>query len=208
MRYWLLFLLLWGVVVSVPAQERNASEAVVEEIKGIPFFMYAEPVEKYDVVGKAISFKETMKLAASNRSNVRQKAEKLVDMVLKKKKEDKLPPFDAIIVDIDRDKTHIIKFEGPVSRRARVKQVKDVPLYFFSHPVAPYDTVAVLPPDFSRWAKRNLLYDKINSMVGRVKKKAEKGEIGAFDALIYNPEDLSAVAIKFPDSHTDSLQLK
>ncbi len=197
MRFLFVFFLFLGLVASAQEQKRDASEAVVDEIKGIPFFMYAEPVEKYEMVGKALSFKETIKLVATG-GNVHQKAEKLVDMVLKMRSEEKLPPFDAIIVDIDRDKTHIIKFEGQISHRARVKRVEDVPLYFFSHPVTSYNKIADLPADFSLWAKRNLLYDKINSMVRRVKKKEINGEIGAFDALIYNPDDLSAVAIKFP----------
>ena len=206
MRYVIVFLFVLQAMVPAQAQDKKASEALVEEISGVPFFMYAVPLDTYEVVGKALSFKEMLKLSTHQKSTVRQKVQKLVGTVLKKREEGKLAAFDAIIVDIDRDKTQVIKFAGKVSHRAKVARVKEVPLYFFSKPIAPYDTVAHLPPDFSRWAKRNLLFDKINSMVGRIKKKEEKGDIGAFDALIYNPDDLSAIAVKFKESAVDSMQ--
>jgi len=194
-----LFILLVFLQIAVTPhyQKFEASEAVVEEVKGVAVFMYAEPLDSFVILGKAVTFREIIKIASLENASVRKKAEKIVDMVLQKKENGKIPAFDAIIIDIVNDKTHVIKFKGDKSLRARVVRVDDVPLYFFSKPAANYVIVDSLDADFSLYAKRNMLSDKINSMVGRTVKKAEKGEIGKFDAMIFNPDDLSAVTIQF-----------
>jgi len=190
-------LVLFQIAITPYNQKSDAPEAIVEEVKGIPIFMYSEPIESYEILGKAMTFKEIISIATLDKTSVHEKAEKIVDMVLQKKENGDIPDFDAIIIDIIDDKTHVIKFNENKSLRAKVKNVKDVPLYFLSKPATNYTVVDSLNADFSLYAKRNLLYDKINSMVKRTIKKSEKEEIGKFDAMIFDSNNLSAVTIRF-----------
>jgi hypothetical protein len=181
------------------ADERKAADAVVESIDGIPIFMYSTPIANFEVIGKAVSFGEHLKFALDDQSNDREKAEHLVAKTLQKVEDGEKAPFDAIIIDLNRDTTRLIRFKGEKSTHATVTRVKDVPIYFFAQPTVPYLKVADLPRDMSRRAERNLLFDRINSMVGRTVKKEKNGAIEQFDALIFDPETLSAVAIRFDE---------
>ncbi len=185
------------LTIGIEARERASSPAVVNVVDGVPVFMFAEPVVEFQRAEKTLSVKNMFKLASDGDETPRDKVHKLIGMIRHRVEEGKITCFDAVIVDIRNDYYDAICFKGEKSLQANVHTVKDVPIYFFSKPTEPYDTVAVIPAEYSRRAKRNFLYDKIKSMVGRILKKEKKKEIGQFDALIYNPDDLSAVAIRF-----------
>jgi hypothetical protein len=184
--------------LSLQAQDKNTSAATVEEISGIPMFLYASPVEKYEVVGKAGSFGDLIKLTAEVTATVNDKAKKLVSMSKARLEKGKTPPFDAIIVDVDHDKTQTIKFKNGKSLKANAQEVEGILVFFFSKPDTPYKKVTDLEPDFSiRASNGGMLYDKVLSMIKRTNKKVKGGELKKFDAIIFNPEDLSGTAIAF-----------
>ncbi len=179
------------------AQERKSSLATVEKVSGIPVFIYSTPVNDYDIVGKAVSAKHILMAAIDESSTIRQKATMLVEKAIERKGNGKNKDFDAVIIDLNNDKMHIIKFKGELSLKAKVIEENGIPVYLFSVPVDEYQTVTKLPPDMSLYAKRGFLIDKIVSMTNRLLKKEEKGEVEAFDAVIINPDDLSMTLIKF-----------
>ena len=184
--------------LSLQAQNKNTSAATVEEISGVPVFLYASPVDKYEVVGKAGSFGDIIKLTVDETASVNDKAQKLVSMAKARLEKGKTPPFDAIIVDVDHDKTQTIKFEESKSLKANAQEVEGILVFFFSKPDTPYEKVTDLDPDFSvRASNGGMLYDKVLSMVKRTNKKVKSGELNKFDAIIFNPEDLSGTAIAF-----------
>ncbi len=184
--------------ILVKAQERKALPATVEKVEGLPVFVYSLPLGDYEIVGKAVTAGHIIKLAVDEISTVREKTGQLVKKALERNEKGKIPAFDAIIIDLDKEKAHAIKFKGGNdSRKAKVLDQDGVPLYFFAEPDGVYKVVASLPADYSLRAGRGLLYDKIKSMVNRTLKKEERGEVEKFDAVIINPDDLSEQLIRF-----------
>ena len=191
------FIMLLLSVVNAIGQERKASLATVEKVGGVPLFLFSQPVEKYEVVGKAVSGGKVFGLVIDETLNVSDKAQKMVEKALAREKEGKVPAFDALLVDIDKMKSKVIKFKNGASLKAHVLKENGVPVYFYAKPDDDYEVVARLPADYSLYAARNLLVDKIVSSVNRVLKKEKSGEVGHFDAVMFNPDDLSTTLIKF-----------
>jgi len=174
--------------------------ATVEKISDFPIFIFAKPVSEYEEVGKALSFKEMMSLTLDEESTAREKTVKIVDYALERLKKEKISDFDAIILDLDRDKARVIKFKSGVSLEAKVSNCQDIPLYFFSQPTQVYEVVGELEADYSARASRGFMFDKIRSMVKRTLKKLENNEVKAFDAIIINPDNLSEKLIVFKNN--------
>jgi hypothetical protein len=190
-------LALIALVFTLNAQDKKTSPAVVEKVSEIPFFILSTPDAEYEMVGKAVTAGNIISLAVDENSTVSEKAVKLVNKALERVKKEKVPEFDAIIVDLFKENSRAIKFKNGVSTKAKVKEIDNVPVYFFSKPVDPYEEVGTLPADFSLRAERGMLLDKIESMINRTIKKAENGEIEKFDAVIISPDDLSLKTIRF-----------
>ena len=184
-------------MVNVIAQERKASLATVEKVNGVPLFLFSQPVEEYEVVGKAVSGGNVFGLVVDESSGISTKAQRMVENALNRVKNGKVPAFDAILVDIDKMKSKAIKFKNGASLKANVLKENGVPVYFYAKPDDDYEVVAQLPADYSLYAARNLFIDKIVSSVNRILKKEKSGEVGHFDAVIFNPDDLSTTLIKF-----------
>jgi len=172
--------------------------AIVEKVSDVPVFFFSKPVAKYDVIGKAMSFSDMLKMASDQKSNVRQKAEKIVKIAQKRVENSKITAFDALIIELENDKVFAIKFKSEISKKAKIDNYGDVPVYFFCEPNDKYKLVKKLDADFSLRAKNGgSLYDKINSMVKRTIKKRKDLELEYFDAIIINPDDLSEKLINF-----------
>lgn len=193
----LLSIILFVFLAFTANVKKENSIANVEKISNIPVFVYATPTAEYEVLGKAVAVKSILMIAANDTASVRDKANILIQEALKRKQEGKNPEFDAIIIDPDHDKMRIIKFKGTASTEAEVTRFDEVPLFFFSTPKNGYKTVETLPADMSLYAKRGVLSDKIQSIMNRVIKKKEKGEVKDFDAVIISPDNLSLRLIKF-----------
>ncbi len=179
------------------AQEKMASLAIVEKVETIPVFILSEPVADYEVVGKAISTGFAVKIALNETSGISSKTKEIIQQTIRRKEKGKIGDFDAIIIDLYKEKSMAIKFMDKVSLEAKVKEVEGVPVYLYAKPIGKYKEIAVLDADFSMRAKRGLLLDKLESMMHRTVKKEENGEVGKFDAVIVNPEDLSEKLIVF-----------
>ncbi len=179
--------------------DKNDHYANVENVSDIPFFVFSEPVSDYEVIGKAMSFNDMIKMVADQKSSVRQKAEKMVKVAQKRVKNEKLGEFDALIIQLENDKVLAIKFKTNISNKAKINNYEgDIPVYFFNEPEEEYELVTELKAEYSLRAERSgMLFDKINSMVNRTIKKREKGEVKDFDAIIINPDDLSEKLITF-----------
>ena len=186
------------VVYAFTPSGRKSSPATVSVVSDVPFFIFSEPVADYEIVGKALSVSNIIKLAVDEESTIEQKAEDVVALAVSRKEKGKIPEFDALILDLENEKAHAIKFKGEISLKAKIKECKGVPVYLFATPDDEYDTIAELPADFSlRAQKSGMLYDKIKSMINRTLKKEEAGETEQFDAVIIDPKDLSETLIKF-----------
>lgn len=178
--------------------ERKVSMAVVDKIDGVPVFVLAKPVAEYEEVGKAVSAGQMVKLGVNKVVGVYDKFKSVVEAAKRRKKKGKLSNFDALMIDLDNEKAIAVKFKNPGDNtKAEVTKYEGVPVYFFSKPVKKYEVVAELEADYSLYAARNLLIDKINSMLNRTIKKEKNGKVKKFDAVIINPEDLSEELIIF-----------
>jgi hypothetical protein len=186
------------VVYAFTPSGRQSSPATVSIVSDVPLFIFSEPVADYEIVGKALSVGNMIKLAVDEESTVEQKAEDVVAFAMTRKEKGKVPEFDALILDLENEKAHTIKFKGEVSLKATIKECEEVPVFLFATPDDEYEVVAELPADYSSRAQRNgMLYDKIKSMINRTLKKEEAGEVKQFDAVIIDPKDLSETLIKF-----------
>jgi len=184
-------------IIGVKAQERKVSLATVEKVTGVPIFLFSLPTEGYEVVGKAATGAHIVKISIDKTTSLNDKTKALVATALSRKEKGKIPELDGIIIDLDKEKIFAVKFNNGVSLSADVLRMNEVPVYIFSTPNDEYDVVAKMEADYSAYASRGLLYDKIKSMVNRVVKKEEAGEVGSFDAIIINADDLSETLIKF-----------
>jgi len=174
----------------------NEHYATVEKISDVPVFLFSKPVSEYEIVGKAMSFSDMVRVGVDQESSVREKAEKVVKIAQKRVKDGKISAFDALIIQLENDKVLAIKFKSDISTKAKIDNFGDLPVYFFNKPDEEYKDVTKLKADYSQRAKRNgMLYDKIKSMVKRTLKKRDNGEVENFDAIIINPDDLSETLI-------------
>jgi len=192
----ILIVLTFGLVAFTTMN--NEHFAVVEKISDVPFFVFSKPVSEYEIVGKAMSFSDMVKMGVDQERSVSEKAEKVVKIAQKRVKDGKIPAFDALIVQLENDKVLAIKFKSGISTQAKLENFGDLPVYFFNKPDEDYDVVTHLKADYSLRAARNgMLIDKLQSMVKRTLKKRENGEVENFDAIIINPDDLSETLINF-----------
>ena len=197
MKRLLLVLLMLGMFIAIHAQEKRSIPAKVERVLDIPVFVFSIPAADYEVVGKAVTAGNIIKVAVDESSTVSDKIEQIVRKALDRKENGKIPAFDAIIVDLNRERIQAITFTNEPSLEAIVLLPEDVPVYFFATPEGKYSVVGELPADYSLRAQRGLLLDKVESMMRRTLKKEEEGEVEKFDAVIISPDDLSEQLIVF-----------
>jgi len=194
----LLFVLVSLILLSFTS-DNNEHFATVEKVSDVPIFIFSKPISEYEVVGKAMSFNDMIKMVTDGKSTVRQKAEKIVKTARKRVKDEKISNFNALIIELDKDKVHAIKFKSDVSTKAKIDNYDDnIAIFFFCEPDEEYEIVEQLEADYSlRAARSGMLFDKIRSMVDRTIKKQKDGEIKSFDAIIISPDDLSEKLIIF-----------
>ncbi len=192
-----LVLLMSVLVITIHAQEKRSIPAKVETVLDIPVFIFSIPAAEYEVVGKAVTAGHIIKVGVDESSTVREKTKEIVRKALDRKEKGKVPAFDAILVDLNRERIQAITFTNEPSLDAIVLLPEDVPVYFFSVPKGKYRVVEELPADFSLRAQRGLLLDKVESMMRRTLKKEAAGEVEKFDAVIISPDDLSEQLIVF-----------
>jgi len=197
MKKTLFILLMAGFVLTIKAQEKKSIPAIVKRVSDIPVFIFSLPTAEYEIVGKAVTSGHIIKVAVDEGATVSDKTQQIVKKALSRKEKGKIPEFDAIIIDLNKENIKAIKFKNSVSLSATVLLVEDVPVYFFSAPDGKYNVVEELAADFSLRAQRGLLLDKVESMMRRTVDKEAKGEVKKFDAVIINPDDLSEQLIVF-----------
>ena len=185
-------------IVFLSFSSDNVHFATVEKVLGVPVFLFSKPVSNYEIIGKVMSFTDMLKMAADQKSSVRKKTEKIVQIAQKRVKEEKISAFDALIIELENDKVFAIKFKSEISTKAKIDNYGDLPVFFFNEPDEEYEIVTKLKADYSLRAERSgMLLDKIKSMVKNTLKKEKKGELEKFDAIIINPDDLSETLINF-----------
>jgi len=194
-----LYFILLGFGLFAFKSDKTKHFATVEEVDDFPIFVFSKPVADYNIVGKALSFNDAFKLIADQKSTIRKKTKMVVDFALNRVKNGKIPQFDALIFELDRDKVHAVKFKSEVSLKAEIIDYnEEIPVFFFCEPNEKYSVVATMEADYSiKAANSGFLYDKINSMINRTLRKRENKEVKNFDAIIISPNDLSEKLIVF-----------
>jgi len=71
----LLFILVF--LIQLKAQEHKHFYAVVEKISGIPIFIFSTPISKYQVVGKAVTTGNAIKITLNEKATIREKNRKI-----------------------------------------------------------------------------------------------------------------------------------
>ena len=184
-------------VLPAKAQKDNFRTAIVQEISGVPVFLFSEPLEPYKIVGKAEQNMEILLMDVANYTSITKKAKLMVDAARVRQQKGKLGEFDAIYVDLELSRSLAIKFTSGFSLKARTTKVRNVSVFFFSKPLNEYEEVVRLPSKSGNYEENGLLQDKVKSMINRALRRVKEGDIPAFDGIIFNPDDLSATAIKF-----------
>jgi len=180
---------------------KNEYFATVEKVADVPVFIFSKPVSEYEIVGKAMSFGDMIKMATDEKSTIRQKTEKIVKTAHKRVKNNKISDFDALIIELENDKIFAIKFKSEISQKAKIDNYDDIPIFFFCEPNKEYNVIKELAAEYSlRAEKRGMLIDKLNSMVKRTLKKRENKDVDYFDGIIINPDDLSEKLITFKNN--------
>jgi len=197
MKSFFLSMLLFFSISLVEAQDTKVYKATVDTVSGVPFYIFAKPIADYTEVGKAVSALEIIKLMIDEESTIEKKAQDLVIRTKNRLDEGKISDFDGVIVDVDAEKTHAIKFKDNSSREAIVSIVKDIPVFFMSVPKDEYTEVGKMDNSMSMRANNGMLLDKVIYIVKRAKKKLENKEIESFDALIVDSKTLETTLIKF-----------
>ena len=197
MKSLLLSVLVLFSILIVEAQETKVYKATVDTVGGVPFFIFAKPIADYSEVGKAVSALEIIKIMIDEESTVAKKAQDLVIRTKNRVEEGKISDFDAVIVDVDAEKTRAIKFKSEPSREAVVSIVKEIPVFFMSVPNNKYTEVGEIDNSMSMRASNGMLLDKIIYIIKRAKKKLKNKEIENFDALIVDSKTLETTLIKF-----------
>jgi len=181
------------------SQEMSKYTGTVEKVEGVPIFMFSIPVEKHHEVGTAASTGYIIKMGANEIKSIDNKTRDMVKSALKKKESGKLGEFDAILLDMIKVKIKAIKFDSVKSDKAVIQEVEGTPVFFYSKPDNNYTVISDIPANFSIVASRGMLFDKVLNIVRKTHKKLENGEIKDYDAIIFNPKDLTSKAVKFKD---------
>jgi len=192
-----LSILLFFSISIVKAQETKVYKATVDTVGGVPFYIFAKPIADYTEVGKAVSALEIIKIMVDEESTIAKKAQDMVIRTKNRLEEGKISDFDAIIVDVDAEKTRVIKFKEEPSREAMVSIIKDIPVFFMSVPNDEYTEVGEMDNSMSMRANNGMLLDKVIYIVKRAKKKLENKEVDSFDALIVDSKTLETTLIRF-----------
>ena len=190
-------LIIFLAINNLHAQDISFRTAIVQEISGVPVFLFSEPLEPYKVVGRAEQNMEILLMDVANYTSITKKAKLMVDAARARQQKGKLGEFDAIYVDLELSRSLAIKFTSGLSLKARTTKVKNVSVFFLSKPLNEYEEVIRLPSKSGNYEENGLLQDKVKSMINRALRRVKTGDIPAFDGIIFNPDDLSAMAIKF-----------
>lgn len=193
-------LLVFFQVISYAQNMKNIDKSVlgkVEIISGVPIYMYAVPADAYENSGKAITLGNTIKILLNEESTLTKKLEEAINKASERNDIGKISGFDALEIRVSKEKAFGVKYNGENTLKAYIEKVHNIPVFIYSKPVNKYDVVVQLPANFSKRAGRGFLHQKIKSMLKLTLEKQEKGEVGQFDAVIINPDDLSETLIKF-----------
>lgn len=179
---------------------KNIDKSVVgkvEIVSGIPIYMYSVPIDDYENVGKSLSLGNTFKIVLDEETTLSLKVEKAIQIANDRKNNGKVSDFDALEIRVKKAKAFGLKYKDKKTLKAYIEKVQNIPVFIYSKPVEEYQIVAHLPADFSKRAGRGLLHDKIKNMMKRNLQKVEMKEVGQFDPVIINPDNLSQTFIKF-----------
>ncbi len=190
-------ILFFSSIASAQDSKSVEQTAFVEKVSGVPIFLFSEPISPYKVVGKAEQNMEILLMDVSVYTSVTQKAKNMVKEARERQEKGKLGFFNAIYVDLELSRSQAILFPADVSLKAKAYTFKGISVFFFSKPFNSYDEVAHLPSKSQDYEENGFLTDKVNTMIKRALRHVKAGEQKPFDGIIFNPDDLSAIAIKF-----------
>ena len=189
--------LLAAITCSSIAQKSDQRIAVVEKISGVPIFLFSEPLNPYKVVGRAEKNMEILLMDMADYNSVNKKAMKMIAAAKDRQQKEKLGTFDAIYVNLELSQSLAITFTSDISLKAKVYVFRNISVFLFSKPYDNYEEVVRLPAKSEDYEENGLLQDKVNSMIKRALRRVKTGDLEPFDGLIFNPDDMSATAIKF-----------
>jgi hypothetical protein len=186
-----------ALAFTVNAQDKKYQTAIVEKVSGVPVYLFSEPLSQFTIVGKAEQNMEILLMDVYEFTTVSKKAEEMVKAARLRQKKGKLDDFDAILVDNEASKSFAIAFPSDKIPKAKAQKINGISVFFFSKPDNSYDVIARLSSKSEEYEENGLLTDKVSSMIKRTLRQVKAGKTAPFDGMIFNPDDLSAVAIKF-----------
>lgn len=169
----------------------------VHLVENVPVYLFSTPVESYTetgtvnttIVGALWLFDEYDELA------VDEKVRLIVRAAKRKARKGKVADFDAIMINREGWIGTMISFDEQRSTESRVDRVENVPIYIFNTPNKPYREVGMLNNVF----ETTFTSRSVNAFVRRAKRKARRGKIEAFDAIVISNDGIRAFPIKFEE---------
>ena len=169
----------------------------VHLVENVPVYLFSTPVESYTETGTvnttltgAIWLMDEYEELA-----VDEKVRLIVRAAKRKARKGKVAEFDAIMINREGWIGTMIRFDDLKSTESKVDLVENVPIYLYNTPVKPYREVGVLNNVFETTFRSR----SVNSFVRRAKRKAKRGKIEDFDAIVISNDGIGAFPIKFED---------
>ena len=166
-------------------------------MENVPVYLFSTPVESYTETGTvnttltgAIWLMDEYEELA-----VDEKVRLIVRAAKRKARKGKVAEFDAIMINREGWIGTMIRFDDLKSTESKVDLVENVPIYLCNTPVKPYREVGVLNNVFETTFRSR----SVNSFVRRAKRKAKRGKIEDFDAIVISNDGIRAFPIKFED---------
>ena len=167
----------------------------VQMVENIPIYLYSTPVESYYETGTInTTFPGVLILADETEElAVDEKVRMIVRTAKRRLRRGRVADFDAIMINRNGWVGTMIKFDEGRSTESRVDMVDNVPIYIFNTPTKPFVEVGRLNNVF----ETTFRFNSVASFVRRAKRKARRGKIEDFDAIVISNDGIRAYPIKF-----------
>lgn len=180
-------------------QHHLKTAGTVDRVLNVPVYLFSYPVDEYIEVGSLPAVGSMLSVGTGEGVNIQEMTRELVFVAKRKMEKGKVEEFDAIIINPENYSGILIRFTERSSRVSEVARVRNVPVFMYAYPELDFEEVDQIVGFGPEMAVGSNLSTSLNFVIGRGKRRVEKGKISEFDGLIYNPNDGSYIFIKFKE---------
>lgn len=168
------------------AQYQPEILGTAQRVRNVPVFMYAYPLADYEEVETLTAIASGLTVGLEGEIQINEMVNELVGKAKRKQRKGKIADFDAIIIDPDSYQGILIRFTDEPSLISEPIRVMNVPVFMYAYPEGDYEEVR------ERWSFLTLsgysdIQERTRDMVRIAKRRAQKGKIPHFDAIVIDP---------------------